>query len=144
MRIGYDKGSLKADSRRLYCTTPLTLSEIKKPEQIEKLTLELSISFTIPLNMNAQFFAYDSETGKITDTLIAQDKLIAASFDGQPAMTEVVLEVTGDKIMHIIESDRLISCYELDTDAHNMTLNGQQGLDVFLKARVKYNGVADF
>ena len=42
-----------------------------------------------------------------------------------------------------MESDCLISCYELDTEMHNVVLNGQQGVDVFMKARVKYNGVFD-
>ena len=132
------------DDVRYLDTTVLELSEIKKPEQIEKLTLELTITSTIPLNMNAQFFTYDSETERITDTLVAKDKLIAASFDGRPTMTEVVLEVTGEKVRHLVESDRLISCYELDTEAHDVVLNGQQGVDVYLKARVKYNGIVDF
>ena len=132
------------DDVRYLDTTVLELSEIKKPEQIEKLTLELTITSTIPLNMNAQFFTYDSETERITDTLVAKDKLIAASFDGRPTMTEVVLEVTGEKIRHLVESDRLISCYELDTEAHDVVLNGQQGVDVYMKARVKYNGIVDF
>ena len=132
------------DDVRYLDTADMALSNIKRPEQIEKLTLELSISSTIPLNMNARFYAYDSETERITDTLAAQDKLIGASFDGRPTLTEVVLEVTGDKVMHLIESDRLISCYELDTEARDVVLNGQQGVDVFLKAKVKYNGVADF
>ena len=59
-------------------------------------------------------------------------------------MTEVVLEVTGEKVRHLVESDRLISCYELDTEAHDVVLNGQQGVDVYMKARVKYNGIVDF
>ena len=131
------------DDVRYLDTADMALSNIKRPEQIEKLTLELSISSTIPLNMNARFYAYDSETERITDTLAAQDKLIGASFNGRPTLTEVVLEVTGDKVMHLIESDRLISCYELDTEARDVVLNGQQGVDVSLKARVKYNGVTD-
>ena len=131
------------DDVRYLDTTDLNLSGIKSPEQIEKLSLELTISSTVPLNMNAQFFTYDSETEMITDTLVAEDRLIAASFDGHPTTTEVILEVTGDKVVHLIQSDRLISCYELDTEAHNVVLNGQQGVDVFMKARVKYNGVFD-
>ena len=125
-------------------TTELALSGISQPEQIEKLVLELTITSTVPLNMNAQFFTYDSETERITDTLIAKDRLIRASFDGRPTMTEMALEVTGDKIRHLMESDRLISCYELDTESHDVVLNGNQGVDVFMKARVKYNGVIDF
>lgn len=131
------------DDVRYLDTTDLNLSGIKSPEQIEKLSLELAISSTVPLNMNARFFTYDSETERITDTLVAEDRLIAASFDGHPTTTEVILEVTGDKVVHLIKSDRLISCYELDTEAHNVVLNGQQGVNVFMKARVKYNGVFD-
>ena len=132
------------DDVRYYDTTNLALSGIKMPDQIEKLTLELSISSTLPLNMSAQFYAYDSETGKITDTLVAKDNLIRASFDGEPELTEVALEVTGDKIIRLMQSDRLISCYGLDTDAHGVVLKGQQGVDMYMKAKVKYNGNVEF
>ena len=94
--------------------------------------------------MNAKFYAYDYETGRITDTLVAQDRLISASFDGNPTMTEVVLEITGYKVARLLQSDGLISCYELDTEAHDVVLNGHQGVEVFVKARAKYNGIIDF
>lgn len=132
------------DDVRYLDTTVWALSEIEQPEQIEKLTLELTATSTVPLNMNAQFFTYNSETERITDTLVAKDKLIAASFDGRPTTTELALEVTGERFRHLVESDRLISCYELDTEAHDVVLNGQQGVDVYMKARVKYKGVVDF
>ena len=44
------------DDVRYIDTTVLNLSGVSKPEQIEKLTLELAFTSTIPLNMNAQFF----------------------------------------------------------------------------------------
>ena len=125
-------------------TTMLALSEIQRPEQIEKLTLELAFTSTIPLNMNAQFFTYDSVTEQITGVLVDEARLINGSFDGQPINTEVTLEVTGEKVENLLRSDRLISVYSLDTDAHDVVLNGQQQLDVFMKARVKYNGIVEF
>lgn len=124
-------------------TTELELSEIKTPEQIEKLTLELTITSTLPIDMNAQFFAYDSETGQITDTLVAEDRLIKASFDGQPETTEVTLEITGDKVESLIHSDRLISLYELDTEEKTAVLKADQSLKAFVKAKVKYNGIVE-
>lgn len=124
-------------------TTQLDLSEIKKPEQIEKLTLELAITSTLPIDMNAQFFAYDSETGQITDTLVAEDRLIKASFDGQPETTEVTLVITGDKIETLTHSDGLISLYELDTEAKIAVLKAEQSVSVFMKAKVKYNGIVE-
>ena len=132
------------DDVRYLDTTALALSDFKAPEQIEKLVLELTVTSTVPLNMNAKFYAYDYETGRITDTLVAQDRLISASFDGNPTMTEVVLEITGYKVARLLQSDGLISCYELDTEAHDVVLNGHQGVEVFVKARAKYNGIIDF
>ena len=129
---------------RFVDTTKLELSGISSPEQIEKLTLELTFTSTIPLNMNAQFFTYDSETEQVTGSLIDENRLINASFDGQPVNTEVTLEITGEKVDNLLRSDRLISVYWVDTDAHDVVLNGNQHLDVFLKARVKYNGTVEF
>ena len=131
------------DDVRYIDTTVLNLSGVSKPEQIEKLTLELTFTSTIPLNMNAQFFTYDSATEQITGILVDEGRLINASFDGQPTTTEVTLEVTGEKVENLLRSDRLISVYSLDTDAHDVVLNGQQHLDVFMKAKVKYNGVVE-
>jgi hypothetical protein len=128
---------------RFVDTTDLNLN-IDAPDQIEKLTLELTFTSTIPLNMNAQFFTFDSEIGQITDTLVAEDKLISASYDGKPVTTEVILEVTGKKVEHLNHSDRLISIYEIETEDQEVCLKGEQQLSVFIKARVKYNGTVDF
>ena len=128
---------------RFVDTTDLNL-KIDAPEQIEKLTLELTFTSTIPLGLNAQFFAYDSETGKITEALVDEDRLINASYDGNPVTTEVTLEITGEKVEHVNHSDRLISVYEIDTDAHDVCLQGQQQLSLFVKARVKYKGTVEF
>ena len=128
---------------RFVDTTNLNL-KIDAPEQIEKLTLELTFISTIPLGLNAQFFAYDSETGQITEALVAEDRLINASYDGRPVTTDVTLEITGEKVEHVNHSDRLISIYEIDTDAHNVCLKGQQQLSLFVKARVKYKGTVEF
>ena len=131
------------DEVRFVDTTDLNL-KFEAPEQIEKLTLELTFTSTVPLDFNAQFFTYNYETGQITDTLVAEDRLIAASYDGKPVTTELTLEVTGDKVEHLNRSDGLISIYEIDTDARDVRLKGDQQLGVFIKARVKYNADIEF
>jgi len=131
------------DDVRFVDTTDLNLN-IEAPDQIEKLTLELTFTSTIPLDFKAQFFTYDFDTGRITDTLVAKDRLICASYDGKPVTTELALEVTGEKVEHLNHSNGLISVYEIDTDAHDVSINGDQQLGLFVKARVKYNGTVDF
>lgn len=124
-------------------TTMMDLSDAVDPEQVEKLTLELTFTSTIPLNLKVQFSTYDSETEQITAVLVDETKLVNASFNGQPVTTEVELELTREMADRLLHSDRLISTYWVDTDAHDVVLNGQQHLDVFMKARVKYNGIVE-
>ena len=122
---------------RFVDTTDLNL-KIEAPEQIEKLTLELTFTSTVPLSLNAQFFTFDSELGQVTDALVAKDRLINASYDGRPVTTELTLEITGETIEHLNHSDRLISVYEIDTDSRDVCLKSNQQLGVYIKARVKY------
>lgn len=133
-----------ANDVRYLDTVKLENSEINSPEAIEKLTLELTINSTLPLNLDAEFYVYDSETERITDTLAADDSLIKASFDGRPVTTSFSLEITKDRLENYLNSDRLIMLYKIDTDAREVKLNANQKLDLYLKAKVKYDGVVGF
>jgi hypothetical protein len=86
---------------------------------------------------------YNSETEMITDTLLSDSRLIQASFDGHPTTTTVSVDITEARVEHVLHSDRIIMVYELDTDAHDVKLNANQKLDLFTKAKVKYNGVVE-
>ena len=125
-------------------TVNLDLTELELPDFIEKLTLELAFTSTLPVNLRGQFYMYDSEFEMITDTLIDASELIEASFDGQPTHTTVSIEITEERINKVIQSDRIIMLYELDTDARNVKLTADQKLTLFVKAKAKYNGVAEF
>ena len=110
---------------------------------IESITLEMTFNSTLPLNLGGRFYMYDSESDKITDTLVANDEIIRASFDGQPTTTEVSIEITENRIEKVLHSDRIIMLYELDTDAHDVVLNANQKLELYVKTKVKYDGVAE-
>ena len=53
------------------------------------------------------------------------------------------LVVDNEKVQSIMRSDSLILSFNLDTDGHDAVLNTNQILEVFLKARVKYNGIIE-
>lgn len=124
-------------------TVHLELSEINMPDMIESITLEMTFNSTLPLNLGGRFYMYDSESDKITDTLVANDEIIRASFDGQPTTTEVSIEITENRIEKVLHSDRIIMLYELDTDARDVVLNANQKLELYVKTKVKYDGVAE-
>ena len=136
--------SFRIDDVRYIDTAEMNLSEIESPEMIEELTLEMVFNSTLPLNLNGKFYLYDSEQGVILDELLTNGELISASFDGKPVTTNVSITVTEDKVQRAIQADGLIMMYEVDTDAHDVSLNTNQKLDVFLKAKVKYNGNVEF
>ena len=124
-------------------TVEVNLSNLELPDLIERLTLELSFTSTLPLNMMGRFYMYDSENDVITDELLPDTHLIQASFDGRPTTTSVSIDITEERIERVLNSDRIIMIYHLDTDAHDVKLNINQMLDVFMKARVKYDGVVE-
>ena len=121
-------------------TVNMNLQHLEMPDMIEKLTLELGFVSTLPLNLKASFFMYDSQSDMITDTLLLNADLIEASFDGKPVKTELALVVDEDRVERVMRSDRIIMSYRLDSEAHDVSLNANQKLDLILKARAKYEG----
>lgn len=121
-------------------TVNMNLSNLEFPEMIEQMTLQLTFVSTLPLDLDASFFMYDSESGQVTDTLLVGAHLIEAAFDGSPVVTTVDLEVTEDRIDRVLHSNRIIMHYRLDTDAHDVVLKVNQKLDLFLKIKAKYDG----
>ena len=124
-------------------TVNMNLSELDMPDLIESITLELTFHSTLPLNLNGCFYMYNSENETITDTLVADAQLIQASFDGQPTTTTVSIAITEERMEHVFQSNRIIMAYAMDTDARNVQLNANQKLDLFVKAKVKYDGVVE-
>ena len=133
--------AFRFDDVRYLDTVNMRLSAIESPEWVKKLTLEMEINSTIPLNMSGEFYMYDSENECITDTLINGAMQIAASFDGQPTTSTAVIELTDDRLEKVMHSDRIILDFALDTDSHEAVFNVDQTLHLFVKAKVDYDGV---
>jgi len=110
------------------------------PDMIEQLTLELTFNSTMPLNLGGQFFMYDSSVDQITDTLLVDNQMIAASFDGTPRTTTISVDITEDRVENVMHSDRIIMLFSLDTEARDVVINANQKLDLFARASVKYKG----
>lgn len=125
-------------------TVNMDLSGIELPNMIEQLTLELTFSSTLPVDLTGRFYMYDSEQEIITDTLVGEGELIEASYDGQPTQTTLSLDVTEERIERVLHSDRIIMQYVMDTEARNVKLNTNQRLTLFVKAKAKYDAVAEF
>ncbi len=135
--------SFNVSGLRYLDTVNMKLNEVEMPELVEKLTLDITFQSTLPIELSGKFMLYDSETERITDVLLDETSLIAASYDGQAHETNVVVEITDDRVQNALSSDRIILCFDLDTDAHDVSLNGNQGLQFFAKAKVKYKGVIE-
>ena len=136
--------SFRIDDVQYVDTVDMKLSEVEYPELIEEITLEIDFNSTLPLNLNGRFYLYDSQQGVVLDELLTEGELISASFDGQPVTTHVSITVTEDKLEKALQADGLIMRYEVDTDAHDVSLNSKQKLEAFLKGGVKYNGIVEF
>lgn len=124
-------------------TVNMRLSELDMPDLIERITLELTFTSTLPINLSGRFYMYNSDNEMITDTLLANAQLIRASFDGHPSTTLVSIDITEERIENVLRSDRIIMVYTLDTEGHDVQLNANQNLGLFVKAKVKYDGAIE-
>ena len=135
--------SFAADDIVYLDTADMSLEHLEMPEMIEKLTLELTITSTLPLDLKGSFFMFDSENDRITDTLLMGADIIQASYNGKPVKTDVMLVIDGDRVEKALHSDRIIMSYLIDSEARDVVLNVNQRLDLFLKVRAKYDGNID-
>ena len=124
-------------------TVEMQINDIKTPEWVKKLTLELTFVSTIPFDMGGRFLMYDSYTHQVTEVLIDEPTMIHASYDGQATQSTVVIEVTEEKLQHVLNADSMILVLRLDTDGNNVVLNANQGMQFFTKARVEYDGIVE-
>jgi len=121
----------------------ISFSDIEMPEMIEKMTIDLAIASTLPIDLDAKFYMYDSEQGVVTDTLVGESKLIEASFDGQPTYSTVSIDITNERIQNVLHSDRIIMSYLLDTNAQQVHIKADQKLGLFVKGKAKYDGTLE-
>ena len=135
--------AFKADEVQYIDTVNMRLSAIESPEWMKKLTIELEITSTIPLNMNGVFYMYDIDNECVTDTLVGEPLRLPASFDGTPTHATASIEITEDRLDKVMDSERIIMCYDVDTGAHDVAFNINQTLQFFVKARVEYDGVVE-
>ena len=125
-------------------TVEMQIDSIKAPEWVKKLTLELTFVSTIPFDMGGQFLMYDSNTHQVTEVLLDEPMMIQASYDGQAMQSTVFIEVTEEKLQHVLNSDGMILDLKLDTEGNNVVLNANQGMQFFTKAKVEYDGIVEF
>ena len=125
-------------------TMDMNLANLELPDMIEELTLELTFVSSLPLNLRASFYAYDSANDRVTDTLLRDAVVMRASLDGHPMTTEVPLVVDESRIEGVLHSDRIIMAYLIDSDDKNVQLNVNQKVEMYLKVRAKYNDCIEF
>ena len=136
--------SFRLDDVRYIDTVNMRLSAIESPEWIKKLTLELDINSTIPLNLTGDFYMYDVDEECVTDTLVNGSTLIPGAFDGQATHAAVSVEITDERLERVMRSERIILNFGLDTDSNEVTLDVNQALQFFVKAKVEYDGIVEF
>ena len=117
-----------------------TLPMLESPEWVKKLTLELNLTSNIPLDLEGRIMMYDAENDEITDVLVDDFILISASFDGQPVERSVSIEVTDERIGKMMQANRMILDFGVDTQAREVELTPNQFLRFFAKCKVEYDG----
>ena len=135
--------AFRADEVRYRDTVDMKLDEISMPEWVKKLTLEITFTSTLPFDLHGCFMAYDTLSGQVTDVLLEDADLIAASYNGQPQHSTIAIEITDERLMAVLQSNKLILDLGLDTAGNNIKLNANQSIGYYVKAKVEYDGIVE-
>ena len=125
-------------------TLDLNLNDISAPELVEKIVLNIMFESEMPFNLSAQFYTFNSKYGVVTGTLLDNELVINGSFDGAPVPSEANITLDHDLLKKLLEADKLIMRYAVNTANQDVNLNLDNGLGLTLKADVFYGGSLDF
>lgn len=135
--------AFNADEVRYCDTVGMKLDKIDSVEWVKKVTLELTLTSTIPLNVSGEFLAYDSVNHVVTDVLLHEMRLVGASYDGRPQTVSIPIVITQQRLKAFFESDHIIINIGVDTDGRDIVLNADQRLRYAIKADVEYDNEND-
>ena len=121
-------------------TLDLNLSDITAPDLVKEVLLTMLFDSEIPFNLSGQLYTFNSMTGQVTDSLLTHVMHLNGSFDGTKVRTDAEIDVTHERLDHLLAADKLIIRFGVDTDNHDVNLNLDNGMGLTLKADVIYGG----
>lgn len=124
-------------------TLDLNLGDITAPSLVKEIDLSVLFDSQIPFDLNAQFYTYKSQTGQITGELLNDELHVKGSYDGNTVKSEGKMILTNELLQRLLDADKLIMQFGVNTDNHDVILNLDNGLGVTLKADVIYGGSVD-
>lgn len=124
-------------------TVDVNISDVEAPEIIKEVLLYLTFESEIPLNLMAQLYTTDEETGRVTDSLFVQPKEIKGSFDGTSKTTELTAYITNELLNHLLNTKHLVMRFNVNTEEQEVVLNMEDKIHLSLKADVFYDGDVD-
>ena len=123
-------------------TVNMNLNTVDSPEMIQQMVLVLAFDSELSLNVSVKADMFDSQAGVVTDALL-DGACIRGSFDGNSNKTVIEVPFTHERLENVFRSDKIVLRFDLDTDAHDVTLNLNQNLGLTVRARIQYDGVVD-
>lgn len=124
-------------------TLDLNLSDITALDLVKQVLLTVLFDSEIPFNLSGQLYTLNSLTGQVTDSLLTHAMYLNGSFDGSKVRTNVEIDVTHDRLDHLLAADKLIMRFGVNTDSHDVILNLDNGIGLTLRADVIYGGSAE-
>lgn len=125
-------------------TVDMDLSEIENTDILSEVRLTLTFDSELPVNLEAQIYTTDPETGAVNDSLLGATQTIRGAFvPGTSERTNVVATLTQDFLNKLMANRHLLVRLGLDTEDNNVSLNVEDGIRVTVKMDVIYDGEID-
>lgn len=107
-------------------------------DMVEKLTVRLAFINGLPLDLIPQVCFYNSITGT-KDSLLLHNAAIHGGYDDIPCVCQpIIIEIPAAKAKRIIQSDKMILTFRLNTQNNSVQFKTNQFIDAKIGAKIQY------
>ena len=121
-------------------TVDFAMDSIQNIDFIENATIRLAFTNTLPINLFAQVYFYDSVNNHIADSLLAREQLLYGSFTGNPVTSNpIYVDISKEKFEKILTTDKIILRFKVNTGNNQVVFNASQYVKAIIGLKIKYN-----
>ena len=129
---------LKSDYLYYQDTVDFNIGDsINISQRLQNIAFRYVIGNGLPFNVNTQIYFYNSKQKTLVDSLFHPSLPLFGAFQGKMTETAAILEIEQNRIDKVLNANKIILCFKINTEGRKVFVDAKQGLKVLLSAKVK-------
>jgi len=130
---------LKSNEFYFYDTINFNITDsVNMYDFIQGLVFRYVIGNSLPFNVNSQVYFYNSTQQTLVDSLFYPYLQLNGAFQEKMVETAAILEIKQNRINQVLNADKIIFRFKVNTDGRKVFVNAKHGLKAILGVKIKY------